>query len=1082
MGNYNPYAGQILGQEWTPIREEDVSLPAYSPSQAFGQKITMNTAQSLNELRWYARNYPSDMVLYGVVGEVYPLDTESLTGPIKRVLIPAISGTTTGSAITVGTSVQEAFLNPSDFTDVNVFMVNTYSPNPGFTAYFAGNTYANALNGKRILAVNVLYTMKCGVSLETLESQGAGDGLITMKFVSNTSSLTIGTSQWNQVGTNQVPFDYSSDFVTYIGVGHTIPYRRIPLGIANQYYNGATPTVTEWAPWIPADLARFEPNASAANRLGITVNYTAPSAPTAGFSINSTWEYMALEVFYCEENRVAVGIAKPSVGTLITDEKVLLNTNRITLRHPVTRAATPSVGPGSYTTLVYATDMPPAQTASSPNVDVESLRQLYAIPSVNGLSVRMPYPFDTSVEGEVFETEQSDIVPHLTLHTTSAVVTDSHAYGRQARAEVWGAFTATQEILDGAAGAATNYPQVRFYARRFGSTAVPLSLTRSSAATQTVQITPADFDALPAILDGWKEVTLRFPSTAIPSMGAGTNPQWIWSATGELPGNRWEVLGAAAPALSGIPGNLWNLNAQQLSTATYGTPSAGSTINLGWIPGIAPMVTATTDDQTADAVLIFSIDSPAPSGMAVSAGTQILTAASPACTGTTPACIPSSLSYNRVTWTLRSGAARDAFNRTVVSGWGSADSGQAWTSAASGGTYSVNGSQGVHAFPAASSNTNTSSINVGSPDQDLLMDFLIDAQDTAGSQDVSALVRMTDDNNFYRAQLVFTTAGVATFRIMKTVAGVSTTLVSQAITSFVFNAGTVYSIRFYISGSNLWAKVWATNNPEPDVWNLSTTDTTFTTGNSAGIRSNDNSAAGIAFNVLLNNFSVTPPAFGALELQRFDPVDAAFNTIMLATNPAVTGFSDYEARVGQQSVYRMRERNVYDFAGSFSAMVTGTVASPGVAGASTALTLFTSNSHQDGSINLAYSASWEGNPIEDFGWAESDQVTFQSMYQKNFPTAFHPLERGGESFQRTILVNAAGIPVVASQNGFRYLRDMAWDSVPYICVRDELGNRWYSTVLVPQGSRRRMRTVGHLDTATVRIVEVTDVPYPVDPT
>jgi len=84
-------------------------------------------------------------------------------------------------------------------------------------------------------------------------------------------------------------------------------------------------------------------------------------------------------------------------------------------------------------------------------------------------------------------------------------------------------------------------------------------------------------------------------------------------------------------------------------------------------------------------------------------------------------------------------------------------------------------------------------------------------------------------------------------------------------------------------------------------------------------------------------------------------------------------------------------------------------------------------------------------------------------------------------FSRSILVSAAGIPLVTEQNGFEDLRDMAWASVPYVCVRDELGNRWYSLVTVPDGSRRRIVNKGHLLISTVNVIEVTNTPYPVDP-
>jgi hypothetical protein len=87
------------------------------------------------------------------------------------------------------------------------------------------------------------------------------------------------------------------------------------------------------------------------------------------------------------------------------------------------------------------------------------------------------------------------------------------------------------------------------------------------------------------------------------------------------------------------------------------------------------------------------------------------------------------------------------------------------------------------------------------------------------------------------------------------------------------------------------------------------------------------------------------------------------------------------------------------------------------------------------------------------------------------------MERGGEQFQRTVLVQAAAIDP-ETLGDFTSLRDMAWADTSYICVRDEEGNRWLATVLVPSGRVLRDR---RLYLAPVDIIEVTDTPSQVDP-
>ena len=201
-------------------------------------------------------------------------------------------------------------------------------------------------------------------------------------------------------------------------------------------------------------------------------------------------------------------------------------------------------------------------------------------------------------------------------------------YGRQVAAQVYGANTATQDIYDDISGVSATYPWVRYYARRFGDTTIPLTLTGVGGLSgSTAAITVPEFDALDEILDGWKEITLRFSTP--PAMGAvGGFPAWTWSAVGETGGNRWEVLGAAAPSISGVPGSLYTQapTADRLGVATY-QPTSGDTVELTWMPqGInGPWVTGATVDAGSDAVLIFAQDMPTVTGFAVVTATQALT-------------------------------------------------------------------------------------------------------------------------------------------------------------------------------------------------------------------------------------------------------------------------------------------------------------------------------------------------------------------------------------------------------------------------------------------------------------------------
>jgi hypothetical protein len=598
-----------------------------------------------------------------------------------------------------------------------------------------------------------------------------------------------------------------------------------------------------------------------------------------------------------------------------------------------------------------------------------------------------------------------------------------------------------------------------------------------------VAITPAEFDALTDIIDGWKEVTLRFATP--PSMGAVAGfPAWTWSATGELKGDRWEILGACAPAVSGVPGNLFNQvpTADRLGVATY-QPTSGDTVELTWMPQgcSSPYVSGASADPAVDAFLIFSQDPNPVTGVSLSQLTQTVTGIGLDC-GSLPCCIPSGIGYQRITWGLpvNTGIASDNFDRTVAAGgWGTASDGHVWTTSGTAGDFSVNGAEGVIA-PTALTSDRHAWVNVGGPDQDVTV--LVKIADTAesGSLNSGVTARLTDASNYYVAEFRYF-ATTAELWLRKRVAGVATDLLTMNIQTLLPAASAWRYLRFQVQGTALRAKVWGVGTTEPD-WMIYTTDTSLTTGNNAGAFARDNTGAAAPSNFLFDQFTVAPPdyGFGGIELQRFDRLTGTFETIMLASSPTVTGFNDFEARVGIDSVYRLRNLNVYNFAGPWSTQVTGAPPTPGVTGGCTDNTgalIFTSNADQSGGSNAAYVMQWESSPDETFDLPEADQVSFQPMYGRDGQVAFHGTERGLEVFNRTLLIQAAAIDPVRLAD-VKTLRDLAWADLPYICVRDDIGDRWYANVRVPTVNARHNRT-NYM--ARVGIVETTTTPFAVDP-
>ena len=1076
MGVYNNYPPQILGQEWVPIREENPTLVPNYLIQEIGSSFNLNASQAITHGAFYVNDYPQNTDIQYLQMAIYQRGQEDNTGKIRRIVIPCNNATVSStSGVLTGEPAAFQLYNLSDLSgNSNMFLGDSASK---CDIWFAVNQYAQELQGKRILAVNYLYSFQVNGTLQTVTSAFNGTiPTVNLVYRNNAGSLVA-------ILANNISGNLPMTFTTS-NVERTL--YRIPLGDIDPFSNSGTSP--DFMPWNYTALKDFELT-NGATRHSIGWSFNASTITSFGTNF---W-YSALEVIYCEETRSAVGATEFGLPSAALKE-LAIGQNLISIKHPVTRAAV-TLGAGQYS-VVLATGAYLATNGISPPASpvFNALRQLYSTPNLSGINNVLPFPLDDSVLNKTFSQQVTDVIPQLTVLNAGSVLGSTHPYGRQAIAPVFGAINAIQNISQNPiAGTSYNYPQVRFYARRWGDTTVPLKLssTMISGAGQSVQITPADFDALTpedGIIDGWKEVTLRFATA--PAMGnLGTDPPWQFTAVNELSQNRWEVLGAWAPALSGVPGAAsfkTSTGATQLGGATYD----GSSIQLSWM---SPYASGVAADSSADAVLLFSQDPPPVSGFTVTQANQSLRVTDSNCG--LASCVPRALQYNQLTWNVISGAACDTFSTPFASGWGALESAnnQSWTLqgvvALPNIDYEYNVANGVAtvAFGSGLGNGRRASVVTGQTEFDITMDFSTDQIPVGANFSIDLLGRYDMVNNSaFTVEVQFTPAGTVTLQMIKIVTGTFTSLGPAVVLPLAYAPGIFYRLRFQSSGIKFSAKVWDRNQPEPNDWQLRVSDSTVITGTRVGTRlvveSGSTNVLPVTFSI--DNFVAKPQGYGATEIQRFDPVDGQFQTIMLASNPCVNSFIDYEARVGQPSVYRARNRNVYNFAGLWSPAVTGTITSPGVTGASVSLLLFTSNWTQNGSKNLAYSAEWESSqPVEDFSFPEAATATLTRSFRRDFQTAFHGTERGGEAFQRTIVVNAVGIPPLVEHRGFQDLRDMAWATDPYICVRDETGERWFAFVNVPGGTVKRMKSYGgsRLSIATVGVVEVTGTPSVVNP-
>jgi hypothetical protein len=195
-------------------------------------------------------------------------------------------------------------------------------------------------------------------------------------------------------------------------------------------------------------------------------------------------------------------------------------------------------------------------------------------------------------------------------------------------------------------------------------------------------------------------------------------------------------------------------------------------------------------------------------------------------------------SGERMTVTAITQGVEDNFSRTVTGGWGSANTGQAWsTSGGSASDYSVGSGVGNHVCATTNVSRRTF-LDAGYADSDLYCKITVPALSTGASQFGSVVSRYTGADDLYYVRLEFTTANAVNCTLRKRTGGTDTQLASFT-TGVTHTAGASYKIRFQTVGSTLRAKFWPdlATDTEPHVWQMTATDTDQPSATSVGMRS-----------------------------------------------------------------------------------------------------------------------------------------------------------------------------------------------------------------------------------------------------
>ncbi|MFJ2949114.1 hypothetical protein ACIO8H_16020 [Streptomyces sp. NPDC087226] len=190
----------------------------------------------------------------------------------------------------------------------------------------------------------------------------------------------------------------------------------------------------------------------------------------------------------------------------------------------------------------------------------------------------------------------------------------------------------------------------------------------------------------------------------------------------------------------------------------------------------------------------------------------------------------------RMTLTGAGGALEDSYDRTVADGWGTADTGQAWTVTGTATDYAVGSGYGSANQPAVNV-AHLTLTPAPAADVDLVVDVATSVLASGASLYAGPLVRAASGTDFYVARLEFTTAAGITLTIRKRVANVEAQVGSSYTSGLTHVADTWYRVRVQVAGSSLKAKVWPAGHREPSAWHIEATDTALTTAANVGTRS-----------------------------------------------------------------------------------------------------------------------------------------------------------------------------------------------------------------------------------------------------
>jgi PKD repeat protein len=173
--------------------------------------------------------------------------------------------------------------------------------------------------------------------------------------------------------------------------------------------------------------------------------------------------------------------------------------------------------------------------------------------------------------------------------------------------------------------------------------------------------------------------------------------------------------------------------------------------------------------------------------------------------------------------------ATDSFGRTVAGGWGTADSGGAWTISGGAANFSVGGGTGNINLATAGMSASSALTSVTSTDTEVRVGVALNEAQTGGGTYISVIGRRISSTSDYRVKLKVASTGVVTEVLESVVGGTETALKSVTVPGVTYTPGMVLNVRLQVTGTSpttLNSMVWANGTTQPTTWQATTTDST----------------------------------------------------------------------------------------------------------------------------------------------------------------------------------------------------------------------------------------------------------------